>query len=154
MLAKLFGENKDVALLLLRIVFGLIFIFYGWKHINNLTPIGTQGSYLGVMQTAGVPAPEIMGPFVAWLEFLGGIAALVGVFTRYAGALLVIVMAVSTITVKISPSMERASSLDPWGLTVGGGWNFDLLLLAVGGVLLLLGPGSIALERALFKREL
>lgn len=154
MLANLLKDNRDLALLVIRIAFGLIFMMFGWRHVQGL-----QG-YIGMYTSIGIPAPDFMAPFVAWVEFLGGLAALVGIFTRYAGLLLAIVMVVSGATVKIpgtfqvDPVTGASQAQDLLGLTNSGGWNIDLSLFAMGVALLFLGPGKIALEMALFKKEL
>lgn len=154
MLANLFKENRDLALLVIRIAFGLIFTMYGWRHVQGLQ------AYAGMFTNLGFPAPDLLAPFVAWIEFLGGLAALVGIFTRYAGLLLAIVMVVSSVTVKIpgvfqvDPTTSASRAQDLLGLTNGGGWNLDFCLFAMGVALLFLGPGKIALETALFKKEL
>jgi len=153
MLANLFKDNRDLALLVIRIAFGLIFALFGWRHVQGL-----QG-YIGLYTSIGIPAPDLMAPFVAWIELLGGLAALVGIFTRYAGLLLAIVMVVSSATVKIpgafqiDPATGASRAQDLLGLTNGGGWNIDFCLFAMGVALLFLGPGKIALEMALFKKE-
>ncbi len=152
MLARLIEEKKDIALLLVRIAFGLIFIVYGWRHVTGLE------GYEQTFTRVGIPLPGLMAPFVAWLEFLGGIAALVGVLTRYAGGLLAIVMVVSTLTVKlpaafrVNPDTGATPARDPLGLS--GIWDIDFALLVMGLVLFLMGPGKASLERGLFKREL
>jgi len=145
MLANLFKDNRDLALLVIRIAFGLIFALFGWRHVQGL-----QG-YIGLYTSIGIPAPDLMAPFVAWIELLGGLAALVGIFTRYAGLLLAIVMVVSSATVKIpgafqiDPATGASRAQDLLGLTNGGGWNIDFCLFAMGVALLFLGPGKIAL---------
>lgn len=154
MLANLFKENRDLALLVIRAAFGLIFTMYGWNHVQGLN------GYTNFFKSINIPAAEVVAPLVAWVEFLGGLAALLGIFTRYAGLALAIVMVVSSATVKIpnvfatDPVTGASRAQDILGLTNGGGWNLDFCLFAMGVALLFLGPGKIALEMALFKKEL
>ena len=146
MLAKLFVEKKDLALLIIRIAFGLIFFFYGWRHLEGLD------RYVQTFTRAQIPFPEMLAPFVAGLELVGGAVAFLGIFTRYAGLLLAIVMIVSTLTVKLPGGLAQNPRRDPIGIT--GAWDIDFALFTMGVVLLLMGPGKYALEHLIFKREL
>jgi len=87
MMHKCWGHNKSAGLLILRIGVGGIFIMTGWMKFADLP--GTVG-FFGTIGFA---------PFWAYLvtaiELLGGIAVLIGIFTRIASGLLAIVMAVA-----------------------------------------------------------
>ena len=79
---------------------------------------------------------------IGLLEVIGGIALLVGVLTRIASILFIIEMIVSTITAKLSRGFI-------------GGYELDLLLMAISISLLLTGPGRIiSIEWNVLKREL
>jgi putative oxidoreductase len=80
MLAKLIQDRRDLALLLVRIAFGLVFFVFGWRHVSGL-----EGYTNAFVARFHIPLAGITAPLVAWLELLGGAAALLGVFTRYAG---------------------------------------------------------------------
>src|SRR3989338_2724295 len=79
--------NADSALLVLRVGVGAIFIYAGWGKVSDLA--GTVAFFA----TVG------FGPFWAYLvsfvELIGGIAVLLGVYTRIAAALLSVVMIVA-----------------------------------------------------------
>lgn len=145
MLARLIQDKHDWALLLLRLAMGLIFIIYGWRHVSGL-----EGYTNAFANQFNIPLPEIMAPLAAYAELLGGVAVLLGILTRYAGAVLAVVMVVSTLTAKLPAGLANGN--DFLGLT--GFWDLDLTLFVMGVVLLLAGPGSLALERGLFGREL
>ena len=78
---------------------------------------------------------------VGLLEVIGSIALMVGVLTRIASFLFVIEMSGSTIVAKL-----------PRGFV--GGYEVDLLLMAISISLLLTGPGRISVEWNILKREL
>ncbi len=148
MLAAIFKDNRDLGMLVMRISFGLVFALYGWGHLQAID--GYQGFY----GSLGIPAPEITATVVAWLEFLGGIAVIIGLLTRYFGLLLAIVMVVSSATYKIPVSLENPT--DIFGLTSLAGnpsWNLDFLLFSIGLALVFMGPGKIGLDMLLFKSE-
>ena len=81
-------ENKysDLALLLLRIGVGIIFIVAGWGKLTGIE--GTIGFFDGL----GIPMPGIMAWIVAIVEFFGGIMVLLGAYAKIPYLLLAIIM--------------------------------------------------------------
>jgi putative oxidoreductase len=145
MLAQYLQSKQDAALLLMRLALGLVFLDYGWQHVSHV-----EGFTNAFADRFHIPLAEFSAPFVAWVELLGGLAVILGLFTRYAGLLLANTMVVSTLQVKMPAGL--AQGRDPLGLT--GFWDLDLSLFALGVALLLVGPGKYSLERMLFQREL
>jgi len=84
---KLFGNyrNPDLALLLLRVGLGAVFLAHGLMKVQNLDGTSMFLESLGL--------PPFFGPILASIEFLGGMALLVGAFPRLASLLLAIDMA-------------------------------------------------------------
>lgn len=144
MFDKKIGTRTDSALLVLRIALGFIFLVYGWLHVTGLEQFisAFDGKF-------GFPAPVFLATITAWGELLGGIAVLVGVFTRYAGALLAFIMAVAAVFVKLPNGLQEGR--DIFGLT--GFWDLDLTLFAVGIALLLAGAGKYSVDAWLAKRS-
>lgn len=100
--------SKDCGIFLVRVVLGLIFIFHGWDKIQNIEGI------IGFFGSLGL-AP-FFAYLVSWVEFLGGLAVLLGIFTRWVPYLLAIIMVFAIFLVKIKSGFL-------------GGYEFDLLLL-------------------------
>ena len=73
-------KMKDVALLAGRILLALMFVMAGWGKIGGYA--GTQG----YMEAMGVPG--FMLPLVILLELGGGLAIVLGLFTRSLSVLL------------------------------------------------------------------
>jgi len=143
--ARAVQTREDAALLLLRVVIGLIFIVYGWRHMADLS------GYITAYDDAfNIPWPSLFAPLVASIHLFGGFAAVLGVLTRYVGALLAITMVVSTLTVRLPQGL--AEGRDFLGLT--GFWDLDLALAGIGVALMLVGPGAYALETKLLGREI
>jgi putative oxidoreductase len=88
-----------------------------------------------------VGLPAAMAVPVGLLEVIGGVALLIGVLTRIASILFIIEMIGSTITAKLTKGFV-------------GGYEVDLLLMAIAISLLLTGPGRISIEWNILKREL
>ena len=96
---------------------------------------GTQSSFTNM----GLP-PEL-AVIIGLLEFIGGLAILLGIFTRIAAILLAIDMIGAILLVKLSKGFI-------------GGFELDLLYLAIMISLILTGPGSISIEKNILKREI
>jgi putative oxidoreductase len=89
-------RGRDFGLLVVRIVIGLTFVYYGWTKImaGSLKWEGV-GSAVGVF---GLTEGHLYwGLAAALVEFLGGIALVFGFFVRPAAFLLFFVMVVATV---------------------------------------------------------
>jgi len=144
MLAKTFGKgNSSLVPLLLRIGVGLTFLFAGLgKFPAMAVPFFTQ---------LGIPAPRITGPFISFLETIGGACILLGIGTRFFSALLIGDMLVAILAAK----MGGQQGLMTLGLP--NGWNavrVEVMLLLGCLSLLFTGPGSPSVEQNVLKREI
>lgn len=143
MLSKTFGNNASIVPLLLRIGAGLTFLFAGIAKLGA-PPVQFFGQI-------GIPAPEIMAPFIAILETVGGLMLLLGFGTRLAALLLVCNMVVAILAAKMGGQQGLAT------LGLPNGWNavrIEVMLLLSCLALLFTGPGSPSVERNVMKREL
>ena len=132
------GEvRKDWGIAVLRAALGIVFLAHGSQKLFVYGFSGVQGAF-GQM---GFPMPGILGPFVALLEFIGGIALVVGLGTRWIAILFAIEMAVAVLKVHLSG-----------GFFLPRGFEFALMMFASSIALALAGPGAAALDRLLFKR--
>lgn len=138
MLAKIFNESWGWALFIARIVLGVIFIAQGYTKLFGMGIDGFAGFLEGKAQ---IPFPYLFAWVVSLTEFLGGIAVLLGIFTRWAALGLAVVMVVAVFTVTLSNGLL-------------GGYDINLALLALALSLLLAGPGVLSLEKALLNREI
>lgn len=127
-------QFADVALLLLRIGLGTIFIVHG-RHKRGLWK--------------AQPSQQMPAGFLRTLRFLsiaepaGGLGVLVGFLTQLAalGLALVMLGALRFLTTKVHRKFT--------GENVAG-WEFEFLLLLVALALVILGGGKYALDRLVF----
>ena len=120
--------NTDLALLILRVVLGIIMIYHGWPKLTNLA--GTIDGMAGM----GVPAPAVAAIFATVAEFIGGLLMLLGAFTDIAGLMFTIDMlgAITFVHAKNGFSVAK------------GGIEWPLLLAATALAIALTGPGRYA----------
>lgn len=90
-------SSVNTGLLVLRIGVGAIFIFAGWMKVSDLH--GT------VTMFAGMGFNAFWAYVASFVELLGGIAVLLGIFTRGAAFLLMITMIVALYKVHADPAM-------------------------------------------------
>jgi putative oxidoreductase len=134
-------KHREYAPLVLRVVVGIVFALHGWQ---KLTVFGAQG-VSGMLSWAG-PLAGLMAWVLILVELLGGIALILGAFTRLSSLLLAIVMIVAILTVKLG-GLEAPL---PLGLIGKGGFELELTLLSAVIALALLGGGKWAVDHKLF----
>jgi len=127
----------DIALAVLRVVLGTIFILHGGQKLFVFGFAGVSGAFAQM----GIPAPGLLGPFVALVEFLGGIAILLGLLTRLAALGIGATMAGAILTVHLKN-----------GFFAPTGVEFPLSLLGSAIALIITGAGAFSLDALIGKR--
>jgi putative oxidoreductase len=82
---------SDLALLLGRIALSALFIPGGLRKLTDL------GAFTASLQKRDVPFAEVLAPLGAGVEFLGGIAVLIGFQTRLAALLVILFTIIATV---------------------------------------------------------
>ena len=97
-----------LAPLAIRLYLAPIFIVFGWNKINHIDSI-IQWFDAGL----GLPMPALMAYLAAYTEFLGGIALLIGVATRFVAIPLMVTMLVAAATAHWSNGWFAIAPTDP-----------------------------------------
>ena len=127
----------DTALAVLRVVLGVTFILHGGQKLFVFGFGGVTGAF-GQM---GIPAPGFFGPFVALVEFFGGIAITLGLLTRLAALGVGSTMIVAILTVHLKQ-----------GFFNPGGFEFPLALLASAIALVIAGAGAYSVDAVIARK--
>jgi putative oxidoreductase len=119
-------QAKDFGLFLLRLTIGIIFIRQGWLKLSGIDGV------VAMLDNLGFPIPVIFAYLVAIVEFLGGIALVLGLYTRCAALLLAIVMIVALLIAHIGGPFGQAELplallAGTIGIWAGGGGNWKIM---------------------------
>ena len=115
----------------LRITVGIVFVAHGGQKLF-VFGFDNVAAFMGKI---GVPAPMLAAIVVSLVEFLGGVALVVGAFTRWAAVPLAITMLVAIMTVHLKA-----------GFFLPAGYEFALTLFSANVALLLLGSGEASVD--------
>ncbi|MGC1784997.1 MAG: DoxX family protein [Acidobacteriaceae bacterium] len=124
-------------LLLVRLYWGWQFIQTGSGKIHNITHV------TGYFTELGVPAPHATAIFIAWLEFIGGILLIAGLFSRITSLALFIDMLIAYIVGDHAALVSFFS--DPGTFYAAAPFTF----MAASLLILIFGPGLFAFDTLL-----
>ncbi|MBI3002627.1 MAG: DoxX family protein [candidate division NC10 bacterium] len=122
----------------LRVVVGIVFLAHGGQ---KLLVFGMAGM-AGFMGQVGIPFPMLAAIVVTAVEFLGGLALVLGLFTRWAAIPLAADMLVAILVVHLKA-----------GFFLPDGYEFAFTLLGAALALALLGSGEASVDRILERRR-
>jgi putative oxidoreductase len=121
---------------LARLALGVVFVQTGWGKLHSLAQV-TE-----FFRSLGIPAASVQAPFVASVEFVGGLLLIVGLGTRVAALPLAGTMIVAILTAQL-PHVHGLGDL--LGL-VETSYLIVFVWLAVAG------PGALSLDHLLVRR--
>lgn len=126
--AQAYGELSVVAF---RVVTGLIFFMHGWQKFEGGVP-----GVAGFLTSLSFPMPETFAVLLIAGEVLGGLALIVGAWTRFASLVLVIISVVALFTVHVANGFFISN----------GGYEFILLLLVSSLTFFTWGGGKYSVD--------
>jgi putative oxidoreductase len=129
-------DSINVALLLLRIALGVVFLVHGLKHFRN------REKTMKWTESMGFSSPGIQWFFMSFAEIGVGLSLAFGLLTSLGTAGLVSLMAVAFWTVHRHAGFWITARPDE-------GWEYVFVLAAAAGALALIGPGEWAIDHAL-----
>lgn len=143
-MSKLLCTTAPPATLLVRLSVGAVFLSEG---MQKFLFADAQGA--GRFAKIGIPAPDIMGPFVGCVEIVCGALLLIGLLTRFAAIPLMIDISVAIISTKVPIllghgfwrfSLPKLASYGFWSMAHEARTDFCMLLGSL--FLLVVGAGK------------
>lgn len=139
LIQRLVTTNAGWGPLALRIPVGIIFAAHGAQKLFGwFGGYGLEGTGQW-MASIGLNPGYLMALLAGSAEFLGGLALLIGLLVRPAGAVLAFAMVVAIFSVHIGNGLFMSNN----------GFEFGLALLAVAVSLMISGAGRASLDAAL-----
>lgn len=124
-------EWAGYGLFALRVITGIAFLYHG---LGKLFGEGGISGVAGFFGQAGIPLASFAAYLVTAVEVLGGLALILGVFTCGASILLGLTMLVAIFAVHFKNGFNF----------MAGGYEYNLVLMAVCFALYTNGPGKFS----------
>jgi putative oxidoreductase len=124
------SDFTDVALLLLRVMVGIVFITSGWKHLQDPE---ARSEDIGMSKGFTI--------FLGAAECAGGLGVIFGVLAQLAAISLILIM-LGAIQKKIFVWQTGF-----WGKSGTNGWSYDSMLVVMNLVIATTGGGNLSLTK-------
>jgi putative oxidoreductase len=136
---RLLRSRAPATAIVLRVMVGAVFLSEGLQKFLFADQLGA-----GRFARIGLPAPELLGPFVGGVEVVCGVLVLAGCVTRLAVVPLLAIMVVAIASTKVPILLERGfwpmahEARTDWSMALasaflliegGGPWSVDRWLL-------------------------
>jgi putative oxidoreductase len=124
------AQFSDVALLLLRLMVGLVFITSGTKHLSDPEK---RSKDIGMSKSFTI--------FLGAAELAGGLGVIFGVFAQLAAIGLILLM--------LGAAQKKIFTWHTgfWGKSGTNGWSYETMLVVMNLVIVTTGGGNLSLTR-------
>jgi uncharacterized membrane protein YphA (DoxX/SURF4 family) len=148
---RLLTTTAPASVLLVRLAVGGVFLAEGIQKFLFPNDLGV-GRFIKI----GIPAPEVMGPFVGMVETTCGALIILGLLTRLATIPLIIDMCVALISTKLPIllghgfwrfSVSKLPTYGFWSMAHEARTDFSMLLCSI--FLLIVGAGAWSIDARL-----
>jgi putative oxidoreductase len=130
---------RDVALLVARIIVGVVLIAHGWQKVFSYGIGGTIQGFTGM----GVPLPAVAAVYASVVELVGGALLVAGAATALVGVLVVLDMLGAALIVHIGNGV----------FVTDNGWELVGAIGATALVLAAVGAGRYSIDHAVSGRR-
>jgi putative oxidoreductase len=132
-----YDSFADIAFTLMRIVVGYNLLMHGWVKVSQAGAAGVTG----YMARQGLEPGAVFAYAAMFLETVGAVCIIIGLFTRFFAAAMAIEMAIALVVVHLAK-----------GFGVGaGGYEYVLLIGIVLLVVAMRGGGPYSVDRVIGK---
>jgi len=136
-LAGFYETMLPIAGTLLRIVIGIMLLM----HVSAKFKVGADAVAANVFAKNGIEPALMWAYIVMFMESVGGVCLIIGLFTRFVAAALAIEMLVALLFVHLPKGYAAG----------GGGYEYVLLIGAACFVMAIRGGGPYSVDRAIGK---
>lgn len=126
---------RDFALLVARLLLGVVFIAHGYQHWIGEGMKSTAQQFA----QAGVPQPRLAAYLAGSVELVGGAMLIIGLLTTIVAGILALMMLAATYFVH----------LDAGFFASDGGIEYPLVLAVLLGLIVVFGSGRVSLDKVL-----
>ena len=133
-LRRTLATDAPAAVVLIRLIVGGVFLSEGLQKFLFPDALG-EGRFAKI----GIPAPEVMAPFVGVCEIVCGVLLLLGLLTRLAAITMIIDMLVAISTTKV-PMLLKSGF---WSMAHEARTDYAMLLGSIFLLIVGAGPGSL-----------
>ena len=136
-LAGFYESWRDIAYTLLRVVAGFVLFMHGWLKVGTFGLAGVSG----FMAKQGLEPATAFAIAAMFLETVGAICIIIGLFTRFFAAALAIELGIAFLVVHLKAGFAVSS----------GGYEYVLLLGIVMFAIAIRGGGPYSIDRMIGK---
>ena len=130
---------RDIAMLIARIILGVVLFAHGWQ---KLMINGISDTY-GQFEKLGIPLAIVSASFTSFVEFVGGVLIILGALTTTVVALDLVVMVGAAGFVHVTHGIFAKD----------GGWELVGVIVAVELALAAFGPGRYSVDDVVARRR-
>jgi uncharacterized membrane protein YphA (DoxX/SURF4 family) len=150
-LQRILATSAPASVVLIRLVVGAVFLSEGIQKFLFANDLGV-GRFIKI----GIPAPQVIGPFVGVIEITCGTLIILGLLTRLAAIPLIIDMLVAILSTKIPIllghgfwrfSLSKLPSYGFWSMAHEARVDCAMLLGSI--FLLIIGAGAWSIDARL-----
>jgi len=126
-LAEFYGWAPEFGYLLLRLTAGGCWLYHGWGKL-----MGGAAPVIASLTRSAIPLPTVSAYIIMFLETVGAVAIILGLFTRFFAAAIAIELAVIAFWVQMPQGFPRMELFLFWGVAMffialrgGGPYSLD-----------------------------
>jgi putative oxidoreductase len=139
-LAGFYASWDPIAYTLVRVVIGIMFLM----HVSGKFKVGAAAVGANIMAKNGLEPGLVFAYAAMFLETVGGVCIIIGLFTRFFAAALAIEMGLALLFVHFAKGYAAG----------GGGYEYVLLIGAVMFAIAIRGGGPYSVDAKLIGKEL
>jgi putative oxidoreductase len=136
-LAGFYETMLPIAATLVRVIVGIMFLM----HVSGKFKVGAAAVAANILGKNGVEPALMWSYVIMFLETVGGVCLIVGLFTRFFASALAIEMLIALLAVHLAKGYAAG----------GGGYEYVLLIGAVCFTIAIRGGGPYSVDRLIGK---